>query len=83
MPPEARTYEPLVALDGGTDGLDVQRRVTKAAAAWLAPASHLLIETSRLQAGGTAEAVARGGLHPRVASSTKFDATVVIGSSHR
>ncbi len=83
MPPEARTYEPLVALDGGPDGLDVQRRVAKAAAAWLAPAGHLLIETSRLQAGGTAEAVARGGLQPRVVSSTKFDATVVIGSSHR
>ncbi len=27
MPPEARDHEPLVALDGGQDGLDVQRAV--------------------------------------------------------
>ena len=27
MPPEARDHEPRVALDGGADGLDVQRRV--------------------------------------------------------
>ena len=27
MPPEARDHEPRVALDGGGDGLDVQRRI--------------------------------------------------------
>ena len=27
MPPEARDHEPRVALDGGADGLDVQRAV--------------------------------------------------------
>ena len=30
MPPEARDHEPSVALDGGPDGLDVQRRVVTA-----------------------------------------------------
>ena len=37
MPPEARDHEPAVALDGGVDGLDVQRRVAAAAPGWLAP----------------------------------------------
>ena len=33
MPPEARDHEPRVALDGGPDGLDVQRRVDHRGAA--------------------------------------------------
>lgn len=80
MPPEARTYEPLVALDGGADGLDVQRRVAAAAEQWLAPGGHLLIETSQRQAPQTAKAVTRGGLITRVAGSEALDATVVIGT---
>ncbi len=80
MPPEARTYEPLVALDGGPDGLDIQRRVAESAMSWLAPGGHLLIETSRRQAPQTEEAVVQGGLIPRVARSEALDATVVIGA---
>jgi release factor glutamine methyltransferase len=80
MPPEARLHEPLVALDGGADGLDVQRRVAAAAALWLAPGGHLLIETSERQAPQTAETFARNGLVPRVTSSDELDATVVIGT---
>lgn len=79
MPREARLHEPRVALDGGADGLDVQRRVAAAASIWLAPGGHLLIETSQRQAPGTVEAVARGGLTARVAHSEEMDATVVIG----
>jgi release factor glutamine methyltransferase len=80
LPPEARTYEPRVALDGGADGLDIQRRVTAAAPPWLAPGGCLLIETSKGQAPQTVEAFARSGLIPRVASSDELDATVVIGT---
>jgi release factor glutamine methyltransferase len=80
MPPEARLYEPRVALDGGPDGLDVQRRVADAAPQWLAPGGHLLIETSARQAPHTLETVARNGLIPRIASSDNLDATVVIGT---
>ena len=41
MPPEARLHESRVALDGGADGLDVQRRIAADAAAWLAPGGYL------------------------------------------
>jgi release factor glutamine methyltransferase len=81
MPPEARLYEARVALDGGDDGLDVQRRVAEDARAWLAPGGHLLIETSDLQAPTTMDILAQNGLIPRVVSSDEFDGTVVIGSS--
>jgi release factor glutamine methyltransferase len=80
LPPEAREYEPRVALDGGRDGLDIQRRVIAAAPQWLAPGGHLLIETSEHQAPHTIETVARNGLIPHVTSSDELSATVVIGT---
>lgn len=80
LPPEARDHEPRVALDGGIDGLDVQRRVTASAARWLAPGGCLLIETSERQALRTIAAFADAGLTPRVESCDELDATVVIGT---
>ena len=80
LPPEARLYEPQVALDGGEDGLAVQRRVAEAAAHWLAPTGHLLIETSERQAPHTVEAFARSGLNPQVLTDDELDATIVIGT---
>lgn len=80
LPPEAREFEPLVALDGGADGLDVLRRVTAAAPQWLAPGGQLLVETSEHQAPRAVEAFARNGLLPRVADSDELYATVVIGT---
>jgi release factor glutamine methyltransferase len=81
MPPEARLHEPLVALDGGADGLDVQRRVIAEAPRWLAPGAHLLIETSVRQAPHTAAAMADAGLVPQVQRSEELSATVVIGTA--
>ncbi|MBL0385760.1 putative protein N(5)-glutamine methyltransferase [Tumebacillus sp. ITR2] len=80
MPPEARIYEARVALDGGTDGLDIQRRVAAAAPLWLAPGGHLLVETSERQAPLTLEIFATNGLIPQVITSDELDATVVIGT---
>jgi release factor glutamine methyltransferase len=79
MPPEARDHEPRRALDGGVDGLDVQRRVAAEAAGWLRPGGALLIETGADQAPHTAAAFAAAGLTPRVAHSDELYATVVIG----
>jgi release factor glutamine methyltransferase len=79
LPPEARVHEPSVALDGGPDGLDVQRRVVAESRHWLAPGGHLVVETSERQAPTTVEAFARGGLLPRVAHAEELGATAVIG----
>lgn len=80
LPTEARVHEARVALDGGTDGLDVLRRVTAEAARWLAPGGHLLFETSERQVPEAVAIVARDGLLPRVATSEELYATVVIGT---
>lgn len=79
MPTEARKYEARVALDGGVDGLDIQRRVTAQARRWLRPGGHLLIETSDRQVPMTLAAFRAGGLTARVEQSEDWDATVVIG----
>ncbi|MFG2644769.1 putative protein N(5)-glutamine methyltransferase [Streptomyces sp. NPDC048370] len=80
LPPEAREHEPLVALDGGSDGLDVLRRVAAEAADWLAPGGHLLVETSEQQAARAVGTVAGHGLAPRVITSEELYATVVVAT---
>ncbi|MCP3802960.1 putative protein N(5)-glutamine methyltransferase [Allokutzneria sp. A3M-2-11 16] len=80
MPPEARDHEPRVALDGGTDGLDLHRRIAAEAPDWLTPGGHLLIETSERQASHTAKAFATNGFHPQIHHSEDLDATVVVGT---
>jgi release factor glutamine methyltransferase len=79
LPPEARAHEPRAALDGGTDGLDVLRRVAARAAAWLAPGGHLLSETSERQAPLAKAVFTASGLTAQVATSAVLAATVVIG----
>lgn len=79
MPQEARVHEPTVALDGGADGLVVQRRVARQAPCWLAPGGHLLVETSDRQASASAELLTLVGLRVTITRSPELDATVVIG----
>ncbi|MFE6762480.1 MULTISPECIES: putative protein N(5)-glutamine methyltransferase [unclassified Streptomyces] len=80
LPAEARVHEPLVALDGGGDGLDVLRRVAAEAPRWLAPGGSLLVETSERQAERAARVLADGGLVARVDSCEERYATVVTGT---
>lgn len=80
MPPEARLHEPRVTLDGGVDGLDVQRRVAESAVQWLSPGGHLLVETGERQAATTASIFEQHGLDARIATSDELYATVVIGT---
>jgi release factor glutamine methyltransferase len=83
LPAEARVHEPPVALDGGADGLAVQRAIVRDAPDWLAPGGHLLVETSERAATALAGAFAAAGLAPRVAVCADLSATVVIGRRPR
>ena len=80
MPPEARIHEPHVTLDGGEDGLAVQRRIAAAAPGWLSPKGRLLVETSRRQAPRSMQVLAGAGLTPRLSRSDELDATVVLAT---
>jgi release factor glutamine methyltransferase len=79
MPLEARVHEPLSALDGGRDGLDIQRRVAAEAGEWLAPGGWLLIETSKRQSLYTAALVSAAGLDTYVRRDAEIGGTVVVG----
>jgi release factor glutamine methyltransferase len=79
MPPEARDHEHRVALDGGADGLDVQRGVIAGAPDWLAPGGRVLVETSRGQAGRTVALMEAAGLAADVVRDDDVDGTVAVG----
>jgi release factor glutamine methyltransferase len=80
MPVEAREHEPRMALDGGVDGVEIQRRVVTGAREWLAPGGHLLVETSSRQVPLTVAAFEAAGFAVRVAIDDDLEATVVVGS---
>jgi release factor glutamine methyltransferase len=81
LPPEAREHEHRLALDGGTDGLELHRRIIADSRAWLAPGGRLLIEVSEAQAGIAASHMADAGLWAQTALDDQDDdvTTVVIG----
>ena len=58
LQPEVRDHEPLQALGGGIDGLDVIRRLVPGAAAVLRPGGWLLFEFGFGQAGGVRAIIA-------------------------
>ena len=78
MPPEARDHEPRPALDGGADGMDVQRRIIAGARTWLRAGGHLLTETSTPQAAHLTAIAAAAGLTPTIATDPERDATVLV-----
>lgn len=79
MPREAREHEHHVSLDGGGDGLDVQRRIAAEAPAWLRPGGRVVIETGRDQADRTATLLMGAGLTAYVETDDEVDATAVLG----
>lgn len=55
LQPEVANYEPRLALDGGNDGLDLVRRLVKAAPAHLRPGGMIALEIGQGQATATEE----------------------------
>ncbi len=80
MPRDARLGEPMSALDGGPDGMVVQRRIVRAAPRWLAPGGHLLIESMPAQSAALAAAMDRHGMTARVLADQDLGATAVLGT---
>jgi release factor glutamine methyltransferase len=81
MPPEARDCEPNLALDGGLDGLRVQRRIISEAPRWLSADGVLLIETGKPQIAATSQAMREHALVPQTEHDDEIGATIVIGRS--
>jgi release factor glutamine methyltransferase len=79
MPREAREHEHHVALDGGADGLDLQRRVAGGAPVWLRPGGRLVLETGRGQAEQSAALLRDAGLTATVEVDDDVDGTAVLG----
>ena len=80
LPPEAREHESPVALDGGSDGLAVLRRVIAEAPDWLAAGGHLLAETSAGQAAALTAVVRAAGLIAQTVHSHEHEVTVVVAT---
>ncbi len=78
MPPEARDHEPLTALDGGPDGLDILRRVIAEARTWLAPRGALLFELGdEAQLKEARRLLAAAGLTPTITEDEESAALIV------
>lgn len=76
MPSEARDHEARIALDGGTDGLEVMRRVATQAASWLRPGGTLMSETSARQAPAALAAFTAAGFTAELVTSEDTNAVV-------
>ncbi|OMH36621.1 putative protein N(5)-glutamine methyltransferase [Tersicoccus sp. Bi-70] len=83
MPPEARDHEHRVALDGGADGLDVQRRIAADVGRWLAPGGTVIVETSVRQAPASAGLFRDAGLRTRVVRDDRVEGTAVVARAPR
>ena len=62
LDPEVREFDPRLALDGGTDGLDFYRALSVSALALLAPGGALVVEIGAGQAGAVAQLFSTAGL---------------------
>ncbi|MFD4369816.1 putative protein N(5)-glutamine methyltransferase [Rhodococcus sp. NPDC058521] len=82
MPTEARLHEPRAALDGGSDGLEIQRRLIAEAPNWLTPGGHLFIETSEKQSTATETLCRKSGMETEPTHTSEFGTSVVVARAN-
>lgn len=84
LPPEVRDREPRLALHGGTDGLEIIRRLVAGAPGVLSPGGALIIEVGRGQASPVREMMARDGAFGRVEVHKDYSGIerVVVGAAN-
>jgi release factor glutamine methyltransferase len=83
MPREARLHEPLVALDGGPDGLEVHRRLLAEAGEWLTPEGQVLIEVAGEQVVAALAIFESHDLTAQVVGAPEIGGTVLVGNRAR
>jgi release factor glutamine methyltransferase len=64
LDPEVKHYDPLLALDGGSDGLDAYRSIAGLIPGWMCPESIVIFEVGDQQATSVTEVMGRAGLRP-------------------
>lgn len=62
LAPDVRAYDPLLALDGGDDGLNPYREIISSLRRVLKPHGHLFVEVGHDQADAVADLMIQGGL---------------------
>ena len=83
MPPEARVHEPMLTLDGGSDGLALHRRIAQEAGAWLAPHGVVVIEVGADQAAASASAFQAAGFATSLHRDDDREATALVAVRRR
>ena len=73
LEPEVRDHDPVVALDGGTDGLDAYRAIATGAQACLSPGGLLALEIGAGQRDAVDRLFAAHGWRPAPAEATSPD----------
>lgn len=81
--PEAREFEPVVALDGGVEGLDLVARIARGARQWLARDGCLALEVGERQTEPVTAMLEDLGYVPRAVTSEEHGAAAVIGRYSR
>ncbi|MDX2023424.1 MAG: peptide chain release factor N(5)-glutamine methyltransferase [Deltaproteobacteria bacterium] len=81
LAPEVRR-EPLSALDGGADGLDLIRTLLSQAPAWLCPGGMVLLELGQGQAGSVAELCEKAGFTSPFVLKDLAGIERVVGAVH-
>lgn len=78
LAPEAREHEPRATLDGGADGLDVQRRLAQRAPRWLAPGGRVLTEVAAAQGEAAVAAFRSAGFVAQARISQEWGSGVLV-----